>query len=134
MSGGAGKTQCGRGGRRLRPGAGKLSDPRGRYPGWDASPERRRPRLEREILRAPVAEIWAQTAAFWGERDPAELARAEADPKHQMALVFRWYLGKASRWAIDGDATRKLDYQIWCGPAMGAFNRWTAGSFLAEPV
>jgi hypothetical protein len=26
-----------------------------------------------------------------------------------------------------------MDYQIWCGPAMGAFNAWTKGSFLEEP-
>ena len=25
-----------------------------------------------------------------------------------------------------------MDYQIWCGPAMGAFNDWVRGSFL-EP-
>ena len=50
-----------------------------------------------------------------------------------MALIFRWYLGSSSRWAIEGDTTRRTDYQIWSGPAMGAFNRWTAGSFLAEP-
>jgi hypothetical protein len=62
------------------------------------------------------------------------LRRAERDPKYRMALVFRWYLGNASRWAIEGDATRRLDYQIWCGPAMGAFNAWVAGSFLADPA
>jgi hypothetical protein len=50
-----------------------------------------------------------------------------------MALVFRWYLGRSSRWAIDGDTERRLDYQIWCGPAMGAFNAWVAGSFLEAP-
>jgi hypothetical protein len=27
-----------------------------------------------------------------------------------------------------------MDYQIWCGPAMGAFNQWTRGTFLAEPA
>ena len=26
-----------------------------------------------------------------------------------------------------------MDYQIWCGPAMGAFNEWTRGSFLEKP-
>jgi len=26
-----------------------------------------------------------------------------------------------------------MDYQIWCGPAMGAFNQWVRGSFL-EPM
>lgn len=26
-----------------------------------------------------------------------------------------------------------MDYQVWCGPAMGAFNEWAAGSFLEAP-
>ena len=50
-----------------------------------------------------------------------------------MALVFRWYLGKASHWANSGDPARKMDYQIWCGPAMGAFNEWARGTFLEAP-
>ena len=50
-----------------------------------------------------------------------------------MALCFRWYLGLSSRWAISGDPARRMDYQIWCGPAQGAFNDWVKGSFL-EPV
>jgi hypothetical protein len=29
---------------------------------------------------------------------------------------------------------RAKDFQIWCGPAMGAFNEWAAGSFLADPA
>ena len=47
-----------------------------------------------------------------------------------MALVFRWYLGQSSRWANQGVADRRVDYQVWCGPAMGAFNEWTKGSQL----
>jgi trans-AT polyketide synthase/acyltransferase/oxidoreductase domain-containing protein len=47
-----------------------------------------------------------------------------------MALVFRWYLGLSSVWANRGDAGRELDYQIWCGPAMGSFNAWVKGSRL----
>jgi PfaD family protein len=89
--------------------------------------------LEQQIFRAPLAEIWAETARFWAGRDPAQVELAERDPRHRMALVFRWYLGRSSRWAISGEATRRADYQIWCGPAMGAFNRWTEGSFLAAP-
>ncbi|MEZ4744177.1 MAG: hypothetical protein R3B45_17290 [Bdellovibrionota bacterium] len=26
-----------------------------------------------------------------------------------------------------------MDFQIWCGPAMGAFNEWVKGSFLENP-
>jgi hypothetical protein len=62
-----------------------------------------------------------------------QIERANRDPKHQMALVFRWYLGQSSRWANSGEPSRRMDYQIWCGPAMGAFNEWTRGTFLAEP-
>jgi hypothetical protein len=50
-----------------------------------------------------------------------------------MALVFRWYLGLSSRWANAGETGRQIDYQVWCGPAMGAFNEWTRGTFLEKP-
>jgi hypothetical protein len=38
-----------------------------------------------------------------------------------------------SRWARAGDEERKRDYQMWCGPAMGAFNEWARGTEL-EPL
>jgi len=61
------------------------------------------------------------------------LEKAAKNPKHKMALIFRWYIGNSSRWPIVGDFDRQVDYQLWCGPAMGAFNRWVAGSFLEAP-
>jgi trans-AT polyketide synthase, acyltransferase and oxidoreductase domains len=104
------------------------------YPGLEAVPADQRGKLEREVLHASLAEIWAETRQHWQSRDPAQVTQAERDPKHRMALVFRWYLSKSSRWPISGDSARRADYQLWCGPAMGAFNRWVAGSFLAEPA
>ncbi len=89
--------------------------------------------LEKNLFRAPLEEIWSQTRVYFQQRDPAQIDRAERDAKHKMALVFRWYLGQSSRWANAGEPTRKLDYQVWCGPAMGAFNEWARGSFLEQP-
>jgi len=89
-------------------------------------------RIEREIFQRPLADVWAETRGFFAGRDAREVERAERDPKHKMALVFRWYIGLASHWAIQGVTGRKTDFQIWCGPAMGAFNRWAKGSFLAD--
>ena len=100
----------------------------------DAIPAAERTRVEKEILRGTFEDAWRATRDFWAMRGPAEIDRAERDPRHKMALVFRAYLGLASKWAIAGNADRRLDYQIWCGPAMGAFNAWTAGTFLAEPA
>ena len=114
--------------------AAKLYDAYVAYPSLAAIPADLRAKLEGEVLHATFDEVWADTCSFWQKRDPHELARCEQDPRRQMALVFRWYLGKASKWAIDGEASRRADYQIWCGPAMGAFNAWTRGSFLAEPA
>ncbi len=89
--------------------------------------------LEKNVFRAPLDVIWDQTREFFQQRDPAQIGRAERDPKHRMALVFRWYLGQSSHWANAGEPSRTVDYQIWCGPAMAAFNEWVRGSFLEHP-
>lgn len=98
----------------------------------EALPEDTRRALERDVFRAPLEQIWESTRQFFLARDPAQVERAQADPKHRLALVFRWYLGLSSLWANTGDSARRLDYQVWCGPAMGAFNEWTRGSFLED--
>lgn len=89
--------------------------------------------LENTILRDSFENIWRGTREFFMVRDPKQVERAEADSHHKMALVFRWYLGLSSRWAISGDEDRRADYQIWCGPAMGSFNEWAKGSIYEEP-
>jgi PfaD family protein len=103
------------------------------YPSLEAIQPAERLLLERDTLGASLDDVWNWTRAYWGRRRPLELERAEADPKHRMALVFRWYLSQSSHWAITGEAGRTADYQLWCGPAVGAFNRWTEGTFLARP-
>ena len=104
-----------------------------RFPSLDAIPADELARIERQLFRQPVGEVWDDARKFFEVRGPHEIERAERDPKHKMALVFRSYLGRSSRWPIDGDSDRRLDYQIWCGPAMGAFNTWAKGSFLEKP-
>jgi trans-AT polyketide synthase/acyltransferase/oxidoreductase domain-containing protein len=103
------------------------------YASIEEIPTVEREKLEKTFFRAPLTQIWEETKSFFRERDPKQIVRAEQDAKHKMALVFRSYLGQASIWANRGDASRKIDYQVWCGPAMGAFNEWVRGSFLDEP-
>ncbi len=100
---------------------------------WEAIPEAERVLVEKTILRRRFDEVWTETREFFAKRDPAQVPKAEANAKHKMALVFRWYLGLSSRWANGGEPTRQLDYQVWCGPAMGAFNEWAKGSHLEAP-
>jgi len=95
-------------------------------------PVAEREKLEKTFFRAPLETVWEQTRSYFAVRDPRQVEKAEADPKYKMALLFRWYLGQTPVWANRGETSRKIDYQIWCGPAMGAFNEWVRGSFLEE--
>ncbi len=103
------------------------------YDSIDQLPEDERDKLEKTFFRAPLDTIWQQTRQYFLRRDPRQVTKAEADPKYKMALVFRWYLGQSPVWANRGEASRKIDYQIWCGPAMGAFNEWVKGSVIDPP-
>ncbi|MEU0303905.1 PfaD family polyunsaturated fatty acid/polyketide biosynthesis protein [Streptomyces sp. NPDC006175] len=103
------------------------------YDGIEALPQDVRSRVEQQIFRRPLDSVWEETAEYFARRDPGQLERAEGHPKRRAALVFRWYLGMASRWAKTGEADRAVDYQIWCGPAMGSFNSWVRGTYLAAP-
>ncbi|MFP4345857.1 MAG: PfaD family polyunsaturated fatty acid/polyketide biosynthesis protein [Anaerolineales bacterium] len=103
------------------------------YDSIEALPAAERTKIEKQIFRRSCAEVWQECITFFSERDPEQIRRAEGNPKRKMALIFRWYLGLATPWAVQGEEARKMDYQIWCGPAMGAFNDWARGTNLEEP-
>ncbi len=110
----------------------KLYDLYNSYNSFDQIPISDRQSIEKTFFRASFDEIWHQTKEFFRMRDPSQGERGDRELKHRMALVFRWYLSQASHWAISGEPSRRMDYQIWCGPAMGAFNEWTEGTFLEQ--
>ncbi len=104
------------------------------YDSFADIPEPARQEIETKFLQTDFETAWQSTRDFFTARNMhAQIDKARLDPKHKMALVFRSYLGQSSQWAIQGNAGRKMDYQIWCGPAMGAFNMWAQNSFLAGP-
>ncbi|MGD8448443.1 MAG: PfaD family polyunsaturated fatty acid/polyketide biosynthesis protein [Desulfobacterales bacterium] len=113
--------------------AAKLYDLYCNYDRFENIPEKQRAVLERDFFRKSFQEEWEQTKNYFAMHDPKQIERARKDPKHKMSLVFRSYLGQSSNWANSGDPSRKIDYQIWCGPAIGAFNQWVKGSFLEKP-
>jgi len=103
-----------------------------KYPSFDAIPAPDRERIEKKILKNSFDNIWNATKEYFSRVDPGKLTQAEQNPKLKMALVFRWYLGNSSRWAIQGDESRKFDMQIWCGQSMGAFNLWVKGTSMEK--
>ena len=111
----------------------KLYDIYKNYNGIEDIPIDEREKLEQQLFRKSLDQIWQDTESFFNERDPEQIRRADQNPKRKMALIFRWYLGLSSNWSNTGEQGREMDYQIWCGPAMGAFNDWTRGTYLSEP-
>ncbi|MFF2807622.1 ACP S-malonyltransferase [Streptomyces sp. NPDC058000] len=75
-----------------------------------------RARIEEKFLRGPL---------------PAATTAAGGDPKRTMADAFRTYLDRGFHLAQRGEPGRTVDYLIYCGPAMGAFNSWVRGTVLA---
>ena len=113
--------------------ASKLYELYSKYESIEEIPADEREKLEKQVFKRSLEDIWAETIQFFTERDPEQIARANDNPKRKMALIFRWYLGLSSRWSASGEKGRELDYQIWCGPSIGPFNDWTRGTYLAEP-
>ncbi len=92
------------------------------------------PGLQRQIQEKyfgrSFAEVWAETEAYYRQNDPRKLAEIARSPKQKMAAVFKWYFVHSSRLALRGEAQRRVDYQVHCGPALGAFNQWVKGTPL----
>ena len=90
--------------------------------------------IEKRLFHCDVDTVWTYVEEYFTRVDPHVLRKAETNKKLKMALVFRWYLGNSSRWAIHGDLDRRMDMQIWCGKSMGAFNQWVRGTELESPA
>lgn len=90
--------------------------------------DKTRQQIEQKYFGRSLQAVYAETRAYWLRVRPAEIERAERDPKHKMALVFKWYFIHTMRLALHGSEQQKFDYQVHCGPALGAFNRWTKGT------
>lgn len=103
------------------------------YESLDDIPPRTRNQLESTFFKKTFDEIWHETVHYFQAiKLEHEIAKAEANAKHKMALVFRWYFAYTTRLAIEGKGEDRVNYQIQTGPALGSFNQWVKGTEL-EP-
>ncbi|MDW6057188.1 hypothetical protein SAZ11_02665 [Streptomyces sp. FXJ1.4098] len=102
--------------------AGKLHELWRRHDSFEDIDAPTRRRIEEKFLHGSFHEA----AAAESDAGPG------GDGKRRMATAFRSYLHRGFRLALRGDLGRKVDYLVYCGPAMGAFNSWVAGTGL-EP-
>lgn len=103
------------------------------YDSLEDIPARTRQQLEGTFFKRTFDDIWSETATYFRSvKLDHEVAKAEANAKHKMALVFRWYFTHCTRIAMEGKGDDRVNYQIQTGPALGSFNQWVKGTEL-EP-
>ncbi|MCL6590823.1 MAG: ACP S-malonyltransferase [Firmicutes bacterium] len=107
--------------------ANKLYDLYRQYNSLDEIDEKTKIQIQEKYFKRSFSEVYEDIKAFF---PPQEIEKAEQNPKHKMALIFRWYFGYSSRLALSGSDESRVDYQIHCGPALGAFNQWVKGTEL----
>ncbi|WP_338551796.1 ACP S-malonyltransferase [Paenibacillus sp. KS-LC4] len=107
--------------------ANKLYDLYRQFNSLEEIDEKTRRILQERYFKRSFDEVYREVQAYVSSQ---ELEKAERNPKHKMALIFKWYFGYSSRMALSGDAEHTVDYQVHCGPALGAFNRWVKGTSL----
>lgn len=86
--------------------------------------------LEEKYFGRSIEAVYGETKDFFLKTNPAEIEKAENNPKHKMALIFKWYFVHSARLAMSGDSDDKVNFQVHTGPAMGAFNKWVKGTEL----
>jgi trans-AT polyketide synthase/acyltransferase/oxidoreductase domain-containing protein len=103
------------------------------YSSLDEIPERTRNQIETTFFKKSFDDVWFETKEYLRVQNlEHEIVKAEANPKHKMALVFRWYFAYCTRIAMEGKGEDRVNYQIQTGPALGSFNQWVKGTEL-EP-
>jgi trans-AT polyketide synthase, acyltransferase and oxidoreductase domains len=110
--------------------ANKLHELYRRHSSLDEIDAQTQRQIQEEIFNRSFDEIWAETLVHYAQRAPDKMAELEINPKKKMAMIFKWYFVHSTRLAMRGIEADKVNYQIHCGPAMGAFNRWVKGTQL----
>jgi len=88
--------------------------------------------LELNYFKRSLKEIWNEVEDYLKIAKPDQLVKLKTNPKSKLAYIFKWYFFQSTRFALAGDNSNKLDFQVQCGPALGAFNCWVKGSNLED--
>ncbi|MFT5082339.1 MAG: trans-AT polyketide synthase/acyltransferase/oxidoreductase domain-containing protein [Lentisphaeria bacterium] len=107
-----------------------LADIYARYESLDAIDAETQEYLQDKFFGMCFEDVYRELKDKEYKHKPEVIERAETFPKYKMALLFHWYFVNASKWAIDGNEERKVDFQIMTGPALGAFNQWVKDTDL----
>lgn len=102
------------------------------YNNLEQIPAAIRKQLETRYFRRTFEQVWDEVRAYKGAKQGARIAEAEQNPRLKLILIFKWFFAHTNELARNGDEAGKDNWQIHCGPALGAFNQWSEGSHLEK--
>lgn len=109
--------------------ANKLYDLYIHYNSIDEIDEKTKNQIQEKYFKRSFESVFLELKQHYNE---AMIEKADSNPKYKMALIFKWYFHYANQLAISGNTESKVDYQVYTGPALGAFNQWVLNSELKD--
>jgi PfaD family protein len=103
-----------------------------RYQSIEEIPEAVREDIEKSIFKRSFSEVWDRVCAYKRRTHPEQIQAALENPRLHMKLIFQWYMVHSNQMALTGEVSETDNFQIHCGPAMGAFNQWAQGTRLED--
>lgn len=85
--------------------------------------------LEKKVFYKSISDIEKETAEYFKQKGFVGFNELKfTKPKMYMSKILQWYYGYANRITLQGQDLNKIDFQVFCGPAMGACNQWLKGT------
>ncbi len=98
------------------------------YNSIEEIPQEIKQEIESHYFKRTFAEVWELVCEYKKKKNPQHLAEAQVNPRFKLVLIFKWYFAYCNRATLNGDLSEKDNFQIFCGPALGAFNQWVKGT------
>ncbi|WP_281991568.1 ACP S-malonyltransferase [Aquimarina aggregata] len=113
--------------------ANKLYNLYNQYNSLEEIPDKNLKQLENVFFKRELDEIWEEAKSYkLSKGKENEIKRAEENPKIKMAMIFKWYFVHSMKLSFEGDITKKINYQVHTGPAIGAFNQWVKNTKMQD--
>ena len=98
------------------------------YNSIEEIPDEIKQEIETHYFKRTFGEVWDLVCKYKQKKNPQHIIEAQANPRFKMALIFKWYFAHCNRVTLNGDLSEKDNFQVFCGPALGAFNQWVKGT------
>ncbi|WP_155661194.1 PfaD family polyunsaturated fatty acid/polyketide biosynthesis protein, partial [Priestia megaterium] len=98
------------------------------YKSIDEIPQMIKKEIETKYFKKTFVDVWNLVCEYKRTTNEEQIKEAEASPRLKMAMIFKWYFAHCARVTHKGDLSEKDNFQVFCGPAMGAFNQWVQGT------